>query len=602
MRGGSISRGNGVGRGANRSNGHFNRNRKSFHHQNNKYNNNPHPHSHSHHQRHGKRFPSSVHKGVRSNNLNAQNVFEIDSDEDILSRDVRLGRYDESTFANASSHDLGHTGYEIDEKQFEDEQIDSDGDDNNIWNEEDEQRYGDIIASIKQKNNKKQNKHTEAVEEYDHSMAEDDEDEWYEEGGVQLSDMIKDDQPIHQSNNKQKNLTSATATINSKKRKAHMIQQQQQQQYQYDDDEDQDEEQEFGSDEIEYSDGPENQHDEHEDHIDDDDDGDDNILLDSDMEDDVDEEDDGIDHAAQHAKLLKFINELESSIPESQKQKIKKQRKERTEQIEENEFSLSHANTSSFTNTSTTNKLNIADLVAPLQGTADGTAEKSGTDANIQKLKKKLQILSKDVHTAPLTEPLADVRQEELTRQLNYTQTNETLKRWDPIINKMRTAEHLSFPLHEPGRYVQTNANIIAEFTANSVHSLESDLASIMQQYGLKEKELQRSEESELKQRLLTEEEIETRSKNLSKMKALLFYHEQKIRRINKIKSKTYRKIKKKQKQKEQMSLEELKELDPEEYEKQQVNNNCSDSLCMLLDISLYQSTQQNILFALLYA
>ena len=47
-------------------------------------------------------------------------------------------------------------------------------------------------------------------------------------------------------------------------------------------------------------------------------------------------------------------------------------------------------------------------------------------------------------------------------------------------------------------------------------------------------------------------------------MRSLLFFQEKKQKKIAKIKSKAYRKIHKKDKQKEDLSLEELKALDPE--------------------------------------
>lgn len=64
---------------------------------------------------------------------------------------------------------------------------------------------------------------------------------------------------------------------------------------------------------------------------------------------------------------------------------------------------------------------------------------------------------------------------------------------------------------------------------------------------------------------------MERRQSHLAKLKSLLFYHEQKQKRINKIKSKTYRKIKKRQREKDEGKiLEELKDIDPEAYADEQ--------------------------------
>jgi U3 small nucleolar RNA-associated protein 14 len=67
-----------------------------------------------------------------------------------------------------------------------------------------------------------------------------------------------------------------------------------------------------------------------------------------------------------------------------------------------------------------------------------------------------------------------------------------------------------------------------------------------------------------LAMRQLSMEEVKQRQSELRRTKCLLFYHEQKLKRIKKIKSRTYRKILKKKRNSEKMSLESLEELDPE--------------------------------------
>lgn len=54
------------------------------------------------------------------------------------------------------------------------------------------------------------------------------------------------------------------------------------------------------------------------------------------------------------------------------------------------------------------------------------------------------------------------------------------------------------------------------------------------------------------------------RQAELAKLRAVLFYRELKAKRQKKIKSKAYRKHLKRQRAKNQLSLEELAELDPE--------------------------------------
>jgi len=78
---------------------------------------------------------------------------------------------------------------------------------------------------------------------------------------------------------------------------------------------------------------------------------------------------------------------------------------------------------------------------------------------------------------------------------------------------------------------------------------------------GVKEKSLQQYEEHQMSK--LSVEEVENRVKELRKMRELAFREEIKARRIAKIKSKTYRKIRKKEKEKNKLDLEQLTELDP---------------------------------------
>lgn len=60
----------------------------------------------------------------------------------------------------------------------------------------------------------------------------------------------------------------------------------------------------------------------------------------------------------------------------------------------------------------------------------------------------------------------------------------------------------------------------------------------------------------------LTVEEVAARRTELRQMRELMFRAEAKAKRVSKIKSKTYRRIQKKERQKNQLSLEELEELD----------------------------------------
>ena len=62
----------------------------------------------------------------------------------------------------------------------------------------------------------------------------------------------------------------------------------------------------------------------------------------------------------------------------------------------------------------------------------------------------------------------------------------------------------------------------------------------------MKEKGIQDKESRDLAVNKLSVEEVKARNQELARMKSLMFYQEQKNKRINKIKSKKYHKIHKK--------------------------------------------------------
>lgn len=62
----------------------------------------------------------------------------------------------------------------------------------------------------------------------------------------------------------------------------------------------------------------------------------------------------------------------------------------------------------------------------------------------------------------------------------------------------------------------------------------------------MKEKGVKGQEDRDLAMNKLSVEEVRARNQELARMKSLLFYQEQKNKRINKIKSKKYHKIHKK--------------------------------------------------------
>lgn len=83
----------------------------------------------------------------------------------------------------------------------------------------------------------------------------------------------------------------------------------------------------------------------------------------------------------------------------------------------------------------------------------------------------------------------------------------------------------------------------------------------------MKEKEVRDKESRDLEMNKLSVEDVKARNEELAKMKSLLFYQEQKNKRINKIKSKKYHKIRKRaEERRKEKERELIKQTDPELY------------------------------------
>jgi U3 small nucleolar RNA-associated protein 14 len=92
---------------------------------------------------------------------------------------------------------------------------------------------------------------------------------------------------------------------------------------------------------------------------------------------------------------------------------------------------------------------------------------------------------------------------------------------------------------------------------------MEAEIQKILGEGGLSDKRQLELEDMEMNK--LSREEVALRRAELAKMRSLMFFQEQKKKKIAKIKSKTYRKLnKKKSEDPDELDIETLKQLDPE--------------------------------------
>ncbi|GLB43759.1 putative utp14 protein [Lyophyllum shimeji] len=218
----------------------------------------------------------------------------------------------------------------------------------------------------------------------------------------------------------------------------------------------------------------------------------------------------------------------------------KKQRrlKERTEAGAENEF---RAQTSGA-------KLNLDDLLAPL---SSSSAPQSSA---LQALKQAAKALgpassasTKSKVPQTLAAPLPVRAQERLDRAAAYAQTKEEVERWSGTMKCIREAEHLSFPLQAPSQGRVSNLELAAKFKPTT--ALETSVAALLASAKLRDEDLPHTEESMLQANNISVEEVAARRAELRRTRELLFRAEVKARRVAKIKSRTYRKLRRKERE-----------------------------------------------------
>ncbi|KAI3623453.1 hypothetical protein CBS14141_003714 [Malassezia furfur] len=146
----------------------------------------------------------------------------------------------------------------------------------------------------------------------------------------------------------------------------------------------------------------------------------------------------------------------------------------------------------------------------------------------------------------------AGVQQDRLDRQAAYALSRDEVQGWAPTIKRLREAEHLSFPLQKPAQPpAPSNAGLTASFAPTT--DMERDVAALLEHGGLTEKQLAEQEGLAMKQ--LSKEEIAARQAELRRMRELMFRMEQKARRANKIKSKSYRRVHRRERERLQAQL-----------------------------------------------
>jgi len=147
---------------------------------------------------------------------------------------------------------------------------------------------------------------------------------------------------------------------------------------------------------------------------------------------------------------------------------------------------------------------------------------------------------------APLDKKIAN----RVERKIAYKARSRDISRWVEIIRENRQAESLDF---KPKERVQLTRDILVEkFQAKT--DFEKEIEEALEEAGQQDEEaVLKGEEEALQDDLganrLTLEEYKKRRGQLAQIRALMFYHERKRHHMKKIKSKKYRRIRKKQRE-----------------------------------------------------
>ncbi|KAI0673820.1 Utp14 protein-domain-containing protein [Trametes maxima] len=199
-------------------------------------------------------------------------------------------------------------------------------------------------------------------------------------------------------------------------------------------------------------------------------------------------------------------------------------------------------------------KLDFDDLLAPLEGRS----------SNLLSLKKSAKVLSSTSgKIKTLSAPLPQRTAEKLDREAAYEQTKEEVDKWKATMQRIKEAEHLSFPLQAEPKSRTSNLELAAKFKPST--ELESAVDRLLKSAKMREDEISQTES--LKMNHLSVEEVAARRAELAKMRDLMFRAEAKAKRIAKIKSKTYRRLKKKERARLAAKLGEDEEADLDDEE-----------------------------------
>ncbi|OQR91532.1 U3 small nucleolar RNA-associated protein [Achlya hypogyna] len=259
-----------------------------------------------------------------------------------------------------------------------------------------------------------------------------------------------------------------------------------------------------------------------------------------DSDDDADSDD---DDDTKHASLMHMVDEMAKGP------KRKVVHAEMTEDVAPSAFSKK------IGGSELTLEALMASSMPSLPGDDDTDAVASASTAQLQK-----QFAALERDGSQLAASLEPVLEARASRKVAYAEKAKELEVFVPVVRANRLKETLDFRQQGPTAVAPSVAGLTAKFQPEK--PMETDVAKLLAASGWSDAAAAAAEGEALELNAVAPEEVAARQKELAKMRALMFYEEQKARRVKKIKSKLYHKIRNKQDAKRERAA--LRELDPE--------------------------------------
>lgn len=188
----------------------------------------------------------------------------------------------------------------------------------------------------------------------------------------------------------------------------------------------------------------------------------------------------------------------------------------------ENEYALP-----SISSENGSSKLNLADMLGVVD---DDEAASRAT-------------LVKD-SSSTLPVPLPQRIQQRHERKAAYEISKDEMDKWKDIVQQNRRAEHITFPNTRSD--LEGTSSTFTRSSGQPQNELEKKVEKVLQESNLVEPE-KGSTFEELATAKMSPEEMKQRTAEMRLLRELMFREERKAKRLKKIKSKTYRRIKKKE-------------------------------------------------------